>query len=125
MPLGSTLPSVTVVIPTYRRPGPLLDCVRSLIEGSLRPREIIVVGREDDLRTKDAGVHAQHLCEGKTAFRAAWVTVPGHLPPIEKGLALASGDIVVIVDDDVTVTTDWLGYLSGPFSDPDVGVAGG
>lgn len=123
--LGAKLTSVTVVIPTYRRPGPLVECVYSLAGGSRQPDEIIVVGREDDTPTKKAFVQVQELCGGKSAFRAAWVTERGHLPPVEKGLALASSDIVAFVDDDVTVTPDWLENLLAPFSDPSVGVVGG
>jgi GT2 family glycosyltransferase len=116
---------VTVVIPTYRRPGPVVECIRSLVEGPRKPDEIIVVGREDDTPTKEALVQAQELCAGKTALRAGWVTETGHLPPVEKGLELASGDVVAFVDDDVTVTADWLGHLLAPFTDPSVGVVGG
>jgi GT2 family glycosyltransferase len=115
----------TVVIPTYGRPGPLIDCIRSLIEGKQQPCEIIVVGREGDASTKDALVLAQQLCAGRTALRTAWVTEAGHIPPVEKGLALASSPIVAVVDDDVTVTPEWLGHLSAAFEDPSVGVAGG
>lgn len=117
--------SLAVVIPTYRRPGPLIDCVRSLVEGSRHPDEIIVVGREDDMPTKVALAQAEELCEGKTALRTGWVTQSGHVPPVEKGLALASSDLVAFVDDDVTVTAGWLGHLTAPFSDPSVGVVGG
>lgn len=117
--------SVAVVIPTYRRPGPLIDCVRSLAEGSRRPDEIIVMGREDDMPTEEAVTRAQELCGGKTALRTGWVTQPGHVPPVEKGLALTSCDLVAFVDDDVTATPDWLGHLLAPFSDPRVGVVGG
>jgi GT2 family glycosyltransferase len=117
--------SLAVVIPTYRRPGPLVDCVRSLVEGARQPDEIIVVGREDDTPTREALTQAQELCEGKTALLAGWLTQPGHLPPVEKGLALASSAIVAFVDDDVTVTADWRGHLMAPFWDPIVGVVGG
>jgi GT2 family glycosyltransferase len=117
--------SVSVVVPTYCRPGPLVECVRSLVEGSRRPDEIIVVGREDDTATTEALAQAQQLCVGKTAIRAGWVTEPGHVPPVQKGLDLAIGDLVAFVDDDVTVTTGWLGHLLSPFAGPSVGVVGG
>lgn len=117
--------SASVVVPTYRRPVPLIACVRSLVGGSRQPSEIIVIGREDDTTAREALAQAQQLCADKTAFRAGWVTKPGHVPPVQKGLALASSGIVAIVDDDVTVTPEWLGHLLAPFSDPSVGVVGG
>ena len=116
---------VTVVVPTYRRPGPLLECIRSQVVGAQRPHEIIVVGRDGDTATRDALVQAQELCADRTALRVGWVTNPGHLPPVENGLKLASGEIVAFVDDDVTVGADWLGRLLAPFADPSVGVVGG
>jgi GT2 family glycosyltransferase len=119
------MPIVTLVIPTYQRPGLLISCVRSLVEGARQPDEIIVVGRDDDTPTKEALVQAQKLGPGKTTLRAGWVTEPGHLPPVEKGSGLATGDLVAFVDDDVTVTADWLEHLLAPFSDPSVGVVGG
>jgi hypothetical protein len=103
----------------------LVECIRSLVEGVQRPQEIIVVGRNGDSLTEDAFAETQTLCAGRTTLRAGWVKEAGHLPPVEKGLALASGAIIAIVDDDVTVTADWLGYLLGPFTDPSVGVVGG
>jgi GT2 family glycosyltransferase len=115
----------SVVIPTYRRPGPLLECIHSVAGGSARPREIIVVGRDHDTPTREVFVLAQSVCAGKITLRAGWVTEPGHLPPVQKGLELGKSDIVAFLDDDVTVTPEWLGHLTAPFADPSVGAVGG
>jgi len=115
----------TVVIPTYNRPGPLLDCVCSLLEGKRRPDEIIVVGREDDTRTREVVDRAWELCVGKSTLRTGWVTKPGHLPPVQKGIELASSEILAFVDDDVSVTAEWLDRLLLPFANPNVGAVGG
>jgi GT2 family glycosyltransferase len=117
--------ALTVVIPTYNRPGPLLDCIRSVVEGGRLPGEIIVVGREGDGATADAIPQAQQICAGKTLLRVAWVTQAGHLPPVQKGLELAASEVVAFLDDDVTVTCDWLERMVVAFSDTNVGVAGG
>ena len=117
--------SVTIVIPTYNRPGPLIDCIRSIVAGRWLPSEIIVIGREGDTKTVEVLAHAQEICTGKTILRVGWVTRPGHLPPVQKGLELAASEIVAFLDDDVTVTPDWLGQLVIPFHDSKVGVVGG
>ena len=115
----------SIVVPSYRRPQALLRCLRSLVEAAPQPDEIIVVGREGDQATKEALAQAEHFCAGKVRLRLGWVTEPGHLPPVEEGLKAASGEIVVFVDDDVTVTADWLHHMTAPFADPSVGVVGG
>ncbi|MFZ0639021.1 MAG: glycosyltransferase [Candidatus Acidiferrales bacterium] len=117
--------SVTVVVPSYHRPAALMSCVRSILDGRLRPREIIVVGRQGDDETEQAVTLLHTFAKDATAMRSAWVTVPGHVPPVETGARMASGGIVAIVDDDVTVHSDWLERLVPAFSDPRVGVVGG
>ena len=117
--------SVTIVIPTYNRPGPLIDCIRSIVEGRRLPSEIIVVGREGDAETVEVLAQTQEICTSKTTLRVGWVTQPGHLPPVQKGLELAASELVAFLDDDVTVTPEWLGQLLSPFGDANVGVVGG
>lgn len=116
---------VTVVIPTYRRPQALTACVHSILEGASQPSEIIVVGRQGDKETEQTVSQLQILPRGEIQLRSLWVTATGHVPPIEAGVRAASGDIVVIVDDDITAEGGWLEHLLSSFSDPKVGVAGG
>ena len=119
---GERQVSVTVVIPTYLRPSDMARCVRSLLQGSLQPAEIIVVGRRGDTGTEQA---VQWLSESVPFLRSVWVDIPGHVPPVEAGIRSASSAIVAVIDDDVTVSEDWLEKLISPFSDPTVGVVGG
>ena len=116
---------VTVVIPTYRRPAALTDCVRSLLEGTLRPAEIIVVGRHGDTETEQALAGLDSGFGSTVNFQSAWVTEAGHIPPVEMGIQLARNRIVAILDDDVTVARDWLAHILSPFSDFTIGVVGG
>lgn len=117
--------STSVVIPTYRRPEVLLKCVASLLAGSQKPDEIVIVGRKGDAGTEKATaaiVAAQHP---GVRIRAEWVTEPGHVPPVEEGARTASGNLVGVIDDDVTVTSEWLSSMVSHFSDPATGVVGG
>jgi GT2 family glycosyltransferase len=116
---------VTVVIPTYLRPEMLLRCVESILAGSQRPGEILIVGREGDRGTEEAIAAIQVRQLSGVKVRSAWVAEPGHVPPVEAGARNASSDLVAIVDDDVTVTSEWLSSLVPHFADPDVGVVGG
>ncbi len=119
---GEDTVAVTVVVPTYRRPAEMTRCIQSLLQGTLQPAEIIVVGRRGDTETEQA---LQLLSESVPFLRSAWVETPGHVPPVEAGIRSASAPIVAVVDDDVTVWKDWLAKLVQQFSDPTVGVVGG
>ena len=117
--------NVTVVVPSYHRPAALMSCVRSILDGRLRPDEIVVVGRRGDEDTEQAVTLLHAFAKDVTELRSAWVVDPGHIPPVETGARMASGGIVAIVDDDVTVHSDWLGRLVSAFFDLRVGVVGG
>ncbi len=116
---------VSVVIPTYLRPETLLKCVESIFAGSRRPDEIVIVGRKGDAGTENAIAAIEAAPHAGVKIRSAWVTEPGHVPPVETGARTASSDLVAIVDDDVTVTPEWLSSLVPHFADPGVGVVGG
>jgi GT2 family glycosyltransferase len=115
----------TVVIPTYHRPDMLLKCVASLLAGSRRPDEIVIVGRKGDTGTEDAIATIGTAKHSSLRIRSAWVMEPGHVPPVETGIRAALSDLVAVVDDDVTVTPEWLSSIMSHFSDPAIGVVGG
>ena len=116
---------VSVIIPTFRRPRLLMMCVESILAGSRRPDEIIVVGRTGDKETEQAVVTIAAAPREGVKVCSAWVMKPGHVPPVETGLRTASGELVAVVDDDVTVTPEWLFHMVSHFSDPAIGVVGG
>lgn len=122
---GANKDNVSVVVSSYRRPAALTACVHSILDSQLRPSEIIIIGRHGDRETEQAVSLLDTFTEDSTTLRSAWVTVPGHIPPVETGARMALGNIVAIVDDDVTVHSDWLARLVADFSDPTIGVVGG
>ncbi len=117
--------TISVVIPTYQRPKVLLDCLQSLLRGTVRPSEIIVVGRKGDNETENAVQSYSSVINPDVCFRSVWVTLPGHIPPVEAGIHAASSELVAVIDDDTTVQTDWLERILPHFSDPAIGVVGG
>jgi GT2 family glycosyltransferase len=116
---------VSVIIPTYLRPEALVNCVESILAGSCRPEEIVIVGRAGDRGTEEAIAAIDAAPHADVRIRSAWVTEPGHVPPVETGARAASADLVAIIDDDVTVTPEWLKSLVPHFADPGVGIVGG
>jgi len=118
--------TVSVVVPTYDRPEWLVRCLESLLRMTRVPDEIIAVMRDTDLATQQAfecfvAGHAR----ADVRIRRAFVKEPGFLPPVEQGIAEATGDIVVFLDDDSEASSDWLERLLQPYSDPNVGGVGG
>ena len=103
----------------------LLKCVASLLAGARKPDEIVIVGRMGDADTEDAIALIDATQHSSVTIRSAWVTEPGHIPPVETGVRSATCDWVAMVDDDVTVTPEWLASLGPHFATVDVGVVGG
>ncbi|MGH9703071.1 MAG: glycosyltransferase family 2 protein [Candidatus Acidiferrales bacterium] len=122
---AKTKRGVSVVIPTYRRPAALLDCLRSLLQGTEQPAEIIVAGRLGDSDTEQAIAKFTSTENSGVIVHPVWVTVPGHIPPVEAALCSASNELLAVIDDDVTVQPDWLEKIVPHFSDPAIGVVGG
>lgn len=121
---GAAGKRVSVIVPSYRRPDFLVRCIESLVGQTRRPDEILISFRADDEQTR---VAVQRIArdERVVPIRAVEIEAPGHLPPIEAAAAVARGEIVVVVDDDVTVPPGWLERIIRNFADPDVGVVGG
>lgn len=111
---------VSIVVGTYDRPDDLAKCLESLVsQETSRKVEIIVVDN--------------HPASGLTP------PILNQFPDVmlvkesRKGVAYArnagivesTGDIVVTIDDDVTMAPNWLENLIAPFARPDVmGVSG-
>ncbi len=115
--------SVSVIIPSYRRPELLLSCLESLAEQERLPDEIVVVWQADDSATRS---RAEQFAE-RTGLRLKVVhlTDPGIVPAENAGLAAATGNIIVMIDDDAKAPTGWLARHLAWYADPSVGAVGG
>jgi len=119
-----TTPEATVLVPTYKRPDKLTDCVQSVLHGKTLPHEIVLVHRRGDEPTIRAINRLSKETTDVTITKAS-VVEPGHIPPVEEGLRSCTTEIVCLLDDDTVVEDDWLEALLRPFDDPSVGVVGG
>lgn len=107
--------SVSIIVATYDRPDDLPNCLRGLLaQNTSRSVEVIVVDN--------------HPASGKTPpIVTAFPTVTlvsearqGVAYARNAGIAVSRGDIIVTVDDDVTLPPDWLERLLAPFARADV-----
>jgi glucosyl-dolichyl phosphate glucuronosyltransferase len=113
--------SVSVVICAYTmdRWDALVAAVRSSIEQTLRPREVIVVID-----------HNEELLQRAACELSAVVVLPnrstkGLSGARNTGVAAASGDIIAFLDDDAYAEPEWLEELTAPMADPMVAGVGG
>jgi GT2 family glycosyltransferase len=114
-PPAGAPPSASIVIPTCGRPDDLRGCLWSLrrIDFTSRVEIVVVDNRPGTASTRDV---VREFPEARLIEEPR----PGLSYARNAGITAATGDIVVAIDDDVTVPTDWLARLAAPFSDPGV-----
>ena len=118
--------TVTVIVPSYRRPDSLLACLDATLAGARLPEQIVVALRDTDEDSHQAldGWRAQ---AGELASRIelAEVTEPGQAAASNVALALARADVVCFIDDDCQPTTEWLARIISHYEDASVVGVGG
>ncbi len=117
--------TLSVVIPSYRRPEPLLKCLAGLQQGVRLPDQVVVVLREID---QDSQQLVCQWCEANELGQrvdVVLVTKPGQIEAMNHGLEVATGDVVCFTDDDCVPRPEWLQRLASHYADPTVGGVGG
>jgi GT2 family glycosyltransferase len=99
-------PLVSVVIPTYRRRDAVERCLNSLASQTLDAAhyEVIVVidGSQDGTREMMAQFLAPYT------LRSAWQENKGRAAACNRGICMAGGDVVVLLDDDMEAQPELL-----------------
>lgn len=108
-----------MVVPSYRRPDQLAECLLGISRQERAPDEVIVVRRAEDQPT------AAELDRSPVPVTGVVVSEPGQVAALCAGVKAASGEIVAIVDDDAVPRPDWLARLAPHFDDAAVGGVGG
>lgn len=110
-------PTVTVVVATRNRPAELQRCLRSILDGSARPAQLIVV---DNVPDDDATARVVHSLMA-TAPELEYVREdhPGLGFAHNTALAHVTGTITAFTDDDVVVSRQWLASLLAGFAEAD------
>lgn len=126
---GRPLPSASVVICAYtqKRWPMLVDAVRSCLQQTVAPLELIVcIDHNDELLSR---------CKAEAAGWQSGSPVPITVVPNRFGgrlgsarttaVQLAQGEVVAFLDDDAVADPDWLENLLVPFSEDGAGAVGG
>lgn len=115
---------LTVLIPTYRRPDDLARCLKSLQRQARAPEQVLVIVRSDDYATH--AVLAEPAVRGSLPLDCVAIEVKGLVAALNRGLDVATGEIVAITDDDAAPRPDWLERIEAAFAaDPKLGAIGG
>lgn len=114
---------ISVVVPTFRRPGNLLRCLEALKRQDLPPDEVLVAVRDDDPATWAALVDWDR---GRLSLRLVAADQLGASEARNRCLDRAAGDLLVMTDDDTVPRPEWLERIHQRFtSDPALGGLGG
>lgn len=114
-------PAVSALICTKGRAAMLTGCLAS-VAAALTDRDEIIVVEAGDGGTSDA---IRELGDTAVSVRHIRADRAGKSHQLNLGLQAASGDVVVLTDDDARVESDWADRMAAEFSDPTVGIACG
>jgi cellulose synthase/poly-beta-1,6-N-acetylglucosamine synthase-like glycosyltransferase/peptidoglycan/xylan/chitin deacetylase (PgdA/CDA1 family) len=113
-------PPVSIVVPAFNEAAGIDRAVRSLASARYPNLEVIVV---DDGSTDGTAELVERLeLPGVTVLNQANAGKPAAL---NRGLAAAAHDVVVMVDADTVFEPETLGRLVQPLADPEVGAVSG
>jgi glycosyltransferase involved in cell wall biosynthesis len=113
----------SVLIPSLGRPEKLIQCLSSISTQTVAPKETIVVWQGDDYRTRDAAEEMQRVIPGR--FLLLHSPDVGIVAAENVALAAATGDVVLLIDDDAIAPEDWMAKHLRHYSDSSVGAVGG
>ena len=101
------LAGVSVIISSRNRPDLLYQTVRSILDADELPAELVIIDQSDRPHDALEALQPPVGCE----IRYRWAPSIGVSKGRNSGIATASHDLLAFTDDDVRVTTSWLGTL--------------
>lgn len=121
-----TAAEISIIVCTRGRPQLLRRCLRSLVEDpSRRTREILVVDNGSPAASEAVATMAAGRCREGTVVRFAVERRVGKARALNRGVRLASGELLLFTDDDVVVDPGWTDALADALGGDGVGAAGG
>jgi len=109
--------SVSVVVPVYQAdPDDFMDTVDTWLGNN--PHELIAVIDHGDTEIIE---RFQAVADEHSHVSCIVTSTPGKRPALQDGVAVAEGEIIALVDDDVKWRENTLEEFLKPFTDPDIG----
>ena len=121
--MTASAPTISVIVPTYRRTADLDRCLAALDEQQLRPEEVLITYREEDVETCTYLARTDRPC---ASARLILCTEPGVVFALNRAFDEVKSDFFAITDDDSVPHPEWLQRIVAHFvSDPSVAGVGG
>jgi glycosyltransferase involved in cell wall biosynthesis len=112
--------TLSAVVCTRNRPGPLADIVRSLLQGEAANFELIVIDQSDGPESEAALASAR----SDPRLRYCRSSKRGKGAALNEGLAIAQGAVIVCTDDDCQPPPAWVADMTRTLlSQPDAVLA--
>lgn len=109
----ATVPTVSVIIPTYQRAADVQELLVSLARQTMPPLEIVIVDQSTDDATRQ--VAAAHAGAGLPIVY--WHTGDASLTRAKNlGVRLSRGEFLIFLDDDVVVPPEFVAGLAVPLA---------
>lgn len=118
--------ALTVVIPTMNRPDSLERTLRHMADGSVTPRQIVVVDQSTDTSLRDGNKKiAGKFRQIFERFDYVYQEVASLTKARNTGLLYVENETIVFADDDIDVETDTLANVDRLMHNPTIAMIGG
>ncbi|AFY75518.1 MAG: glycosyltransferase family 2 protein [Hydrococcus sp. C42_A2020_068] len=117
-------PSISIIIPTYRREEPLQETLEDVLKQDYSAFEVLVID-QTPTHTPTVEAYLEQLAEsGKIRwFRVNWASLPGAR---NYGVRRATGEIILFIDDDVKLPEGYLQAHARNYQErPEIGAVAG
>ncbi|MFN8024890.1 MAG: glycosyltransferase [Acidimicrobiia bacterium] len=118
-------PGIDVVVPSYRRPQSLGECLTGLARQTRQPERVVVVARPDDRPTWEVARAVAAAHPATLPLELVEVHEAGLVAALRAGTAATGATRVAFTDDDAVPHPGWLAGLAALLDEPGVGGAGG
>ena len=116
-------PFLSVIVPVWKEPVITHRCMEAVIRHTRKPYEIIIIDNASDSETKSVIKSVAREDSNIRIIRN--YSNLGYPLACNQGLAAASGDYIVVMNNDVVVTPHWASRMMAAFAiDPSIGIVG-
>ena len=103
---------MSIVIPTYKRPEPLIRLLKSIDGSTVEGFDVEIVVADNDPKASAADVMAEFMKTNKTPVTHVHVPEPGVSNARNGALAAAKGRYILFIDDDMEADLEWAQTLA-------------